>query len=62
MARKIRLHAEASSNISYNRTEYLDLPEGWDEMGEDEQGNELDERAAEWIWNDISLSAEVVEE
>lgn len=58
MTRKVVIHYSAWSNITYNGTiDYLTL-----EDGEEYTEEELQDMAVEWLFGDVDVYAEVVDE
>lgn len=61
MARRIKVYLSIGYQTA-THTDYLDLPDGWDEMTEEEREKELDEIATDFRDNLTEFSAEVVDD
>lgn len=61
---KIRLYRSASSNVTYSCEEVIDCDysqEEWDKMTGAERDDYLNQLAEDFVWEDISCSANIVE-
>lgn len=59
MRRMIRVHVEILR--PNNSTDYLDLPDGWDDLAPEEKGRALDEMAVQAMEEAVGSGACVVE-
>lgn len=64
MSKKLKITYSSFHNISFRNDfapDYIDLPDDWDEMSEEEQQEYIDETLEQYLWELVELDYEVVE-
>ena len=62
MAKILRIRYDSNLNITLTGVEDMEGPEDWDDYTREEQGKFLREMEEEWLWENVEVYAEVVED
>ena len=62
MSKILKIHYSSHRNITFVGDEDFDAPDDWDDYSEAEKSKYLDEVAEEWLWENVEVYAEVVDE